>query len=180
MGTKIIIKIVLFIVLISLWGCPSIDPCPTADGYDKSIPDLITISPLQESYSAGDEIVIAMVLESEQSFVNETITVDLFDKTKIENEPLQNNELYKIIERNNFQVLKGNIENNNPVLVYSADENKYSFSIKITLNSTGNYLLHAYAVIVFQDRQGGDCFEYVLHTNIEGINEDQNIEFTVE
>ncbi len=177
MVTKIFKKISLFSLLFTLLACPSLDPCVASGGQEITEPNLITISPLQDNYSVGDEIIISMILTSEQSFPNETI--DIYQKTQIEDEQLQNSELHKIIEYNPFTVLEGNYENYNPILYHYSQENEYRFKIKVTLNELGNYSLFSDTEIYFKD-PNDDCNSYGINTNIEGMNDNKKIEFIVE
>jgi len=178
MITKILKKTSVFIVLLTLWACPSLDPCVASGGPEITKPNLIKISPLQDLYSVGDEIIISITITSVQNFPNETI--DIYQKTHIENEKLQNTELHKIIEHNDFTILEGNYENYMPILHYYSSENEYRFKIKVVLNELNNYSLYAGAEIYFKD-PNDDCISYGINTNIEGMNEEnRKIEFRVE
>ena len=178
MATKIIKKVSVFLILLTLTAFPSLDPCVASGGSTITKPDLITIYPLQDNYSIGDEIIISISLASEQSFPNETI--DIYQKTHIENEKLQNIELHKIIEHNTFTILEGNYENYIPILYYYSSENEYRLKIKVVLNELNNYSFYADAEIYFKD-PNDDCISYGINTNIEGINDEtRNIEFIVE
>ena len=178
MVTNIIKRIGGFVILLTLMACPSLDPCVASGGPTVTRPNLITIHPLQDNYSIGDEIIISISLASEQSFPNETI--DIYQKTHIENEKLQNVELHKIIEHNTFTILEGNYENYTPILYYYSSENEYRFKIKVVLNELNSYSIYADEDIFFKD-PNDDCVTYHIKTNIEGRNEEtRNIEFTVE
>jgi hypothetical protein len=177
MNNKIYQTVSFLFIIFMLWGCPILDPCVTSGGISKEIPDIITISPLQDEYNVNDEIIINFSFSSVQDFYNETI--DIYQKTHIDSQALHVSELYKIIENNDYTVLEGGYENYKPSVQYFPSENEYRFKIKVTLNQPGDYSLFAFAEIVFKDPDD-HCVSYMIETNIEGMNDDNNIEFTVQ
>lgn len=178
MVIKILKRTSLLFVLLILWGCPSLDPCGASVSQEITKSDLITISPLQETYSIGNSVILSMVLPSEQTFSDGT-QIDIYQKTQIENEPFHYSAFHEIFENNTFTVLEGNYENFTPILYYYSSENEYRFKFKVTLNELGSYSLYAKAEIYFKD-PNDDCNSYGINTNIEGMNENSKIEFIVE
>ena len=86
----------------------------------------------------------------------------------------------KLFIGNQLTFIKGfQGENSNWMEVeYNSTTNFYELEIKIKLNKIGNYSIVSIDSYEFQ---GDDkCNIYILGSNIEGVNSDSNIVFTVQ
>lgn len=172
----IINKILVFIVLLTLIGCP-IDPC-IGNVRNTTIPDLIKISPLQSNYLIGEEIEISMILPSENILLNGE-SYDVYEDTSIDLVDINIVELYKFFQDNTYQIIEGDYDDYFAKLIYYADENEYRFKANISLSNPGTYSIHAKGSIFFR-KDDSACTALSIDTNIEGMDENNVIEFVVE
>ncbi len=177
MVTKILKNISVFVILLTLTACLSLDPCVTSVK-SATVPNLIKILPLQTSYSVGDVIEVSIILPSSNYFFNNEFN-DIYQETSINWVELNNAEIYKVIEGNSFIINEGSYSEYIPKLNYYPDENEYRFKVTITLNNIGEYSIWADGLIYFKN-DNDVCTTFSLGTNIEGMNENEKIEFTVE
>ena len=167
----------LILILLTLTACPDEEPCTEGAAFARKI-DLIQIIPLQTIYNEGDIITLKTRIPAQNNFFGNQV-INLFEQTNDYSARLVLSS-DKLFTGNQLTFIKGfQGENSNWMEVeYNSTTNFYELEIKIKLNKIGNYS------IVSIDRyefQGDDkCNIYTLGSNIEGVNSDSNIVFTVQ
>jgi len=170
MVTKILKKVGIFSILLTLTACPAKEDCNDL-GRTIDVADLEHITPLQQVYNQGD--VIAFSIEIPRVFQG----VDLLDETGdrdvllvlSDDDLFVGNELV-------FQEGRQGASPNWFYLTYNEQEQLYQLKINITFNRIGEYNM-------FTERDscefvGDECNVYRIDTSIEGaIN--NRIQFTV-
>jgi len=140
---------------------------------------------LQTVYAVGDKIYLTIIVPSSiESFGNTGETVDLFQETGDLESFFGAPPVFYFAE-DEIEVIEGRTEIQNETLVgyveYNAEAQEYRFIAMITLTQVKHYIINGHNLML---GFGGDgypvCHKYLIHTNIEGINEQGNIEFVVE
>ena len=182
MAYNIFIKIGIYSVLFLFSGCPEDCNFYTKD---DTLPDLVKIEQLQEVYNVGDVITYSVTIPSNiPNFGFEEEDIAIFEETGVTNTMLGGSEIHKFIN-NTIEVIEGENELIGEVtvanLIYYPSENQYRYQAKITFTQPGNYLLRGVNDLnIFFDSKKDSCVDYVINTNIEGVNENGDIAFTVE
>ncbi|PIE50498.1 MAG: hypothetical protein CSA38_02560 [Flavobacteriales bacterium] len=139
--------------------------------------DLITITPLQQIYQQGDEIVLKITVDATNTYFGgeaknlHQITGN--DKARL------NTSIYTLFEDNEFEMIKGSQGEsiNEYYLLYNPTNGKYELEIKIILTTTGINILNAKGFIHFK---GSDKYNsFFLDTNVEGMDEQGLVAFKV-
>ena len=183
MVIKFFLRISLFCVLILLLGCPPAD-C-TFVSKEAVIPNLVKIEPLQNTYQVGDVITYSVAIPSQiNDFGTSHESINIFDDIAVQKVLLGGSEIHKL-ENNSIEVLEGSTETINDILVaflhYSSIDKMYQFKAKITLTQVGNYILNGVGKInVNFDNKNSYCLDYVIETNIVGVQENGSLEFVVQ
>ncbi len=182
MAYNVFIKIGIFSVLFLFSGCPS--DCTFVTKSD-TLPDLVKIEPLQEVYNVGDVITYSVTIPSNiVNFGYEEEDIAIFEETGVTKTMLGGSEIHKFIN-NTIEVIEGENELIGEVtvanLIYYPSENQYRYQAKITFTQPGNYLLRGVndIIISFQEKNG-NCTDYLIITNIQGVSENGEIAFIVE
>lgn len=163
---------VFFFIMATLTGCPGEEDCNDLAS-DITVPDLVTIIPLQETYQKNDEIILSLTIPSENNYFGNT--VDLFQETGDLN-PLIYGDNNFFIE-NEVTILKGSQGEYANQFHLDIINNIYVLEVMITLNRVGNYSHDADYEINFQGNT--TCNRYHIETTIQGQNSQNKIEFEV-
>lgn len=162
-----------------LQSCPDIgeEVCDNTEA-SANIPDLITITPLKQVYSLGEEITYQIIIPSENTYFGDPINV--YQKTGASNGRYIASST-QLFNGNTVTYLKGSKSNgaeNWHNVTYNSANGNYELEIRVKLNKTGNYSLFAEDRIDFL---GSDqCNKNFIYTSIQGKNTDRKIEFTVQ
>jgi hypothetical protein len=172
-------KIFFALLIVSvLQSCPSIgeEVCDSTEA-SANIPDLITIIPLKQTYSQGEEITYKLVIPSENNYFGNP--VNLYQKTGVIQAWLIGNSA--LFNQNGVTYIKGSKRDgadNWFNVAYNASNGSYELEIKVKLNTVGNY---SFITAERIDFLGSDkCNKNFIYTNIQGKNANQMIEFTVQ
>lgn len=165
----------ILLLAITLTGCPGEEDCYDM-GATTRVDDLISITPLKEVYSKGENIVYKISIPSQNSYFNEAI--DLYESTKDDNGFLLTS-YSNLFLGNDLTFISGsqNSENNWFNVTYNILSNSYDLEILITLNKVGKYELYTNEYVAFQG--ASECNRYRITTNIAQTNNGKT-EFTVE
>lgn len=165
----------ILLLVVTLTGCPGEEDCYDF-GKSARINDLIIISPSSSTYNQGDTVSYKCEISSENEYFGSKI--NLFEKTKDFNARLYANPIF--FEGNSVTIKKGSLEINDGWVneEYNPVNQKYELEIEIKLQKKGLYSMISGEYIEFQGNS--ECNRYRLDTNIQGMNQDGKIEFTVE
>lgn len=161
-------------------GCPDSSDCD--DIYNMAtVPDLITITPLQQVYSQGDEVILKFSVPSANDyFAYYPDGVNFFEETNDNSGhlSLSSDQLFIDNELTFIMGSQGSYTNWFKV-PYNPENGFYELEIRTKLNRTGEYLIYATAHFDVQGDQ--NCNRYRLDTNVLGMDSELGtIEFTVE
>lgn len=170
------LKITILLLLSAvLTGCPGEEDCDDLQA-TASVPGLLTITPLQQNYNIGDEIIFKTTVPSSNSFFGNQI--NLIEATNDHSATLilTHDDLYL---GNEIIFIKGSQDPGAPNwfnINYNSNSGNYELEIKIKLNRAGNYDMITSEYIEFQGEER--CNRYRIDSSIEG-NEENIIAFTV-
>lgn len=162
----------LFFILATLTGCPGQEDCDDLAS-DITVPNLAIITPLQEVYQQGDEIILSLIIPSENNYFGNTI--DIFQETGDEN-PLIFGDNNLFLD-NEIIITKGTQGEFNNQFHLQLINNIYELEVIITLNRIGSYSHNGIYKVDFQGENR--CNRYRIETNIQGVNTQYQIEFEV-
>ncbi|PIE50499.1 MAG: hypothetical protein CSA38_02565 [Flavobacteriales bacterium] len=174
-----------FSVLILLGVCISCIPerePPTRSFFTK-IPNLVSISPLQDTYQKGEEITLKAYLDTENTYFNGK-KYDVYEITQ--NNKMSLDIIYytsnMLISGNELTFIKGGKSEypNIFYMTYNPNNHQYELEIKIKLNRVGGYALRANTVSMWVSDQQPYWTDFKITTNIvTGGNEQGVIRFIV-
>ncbi len=173
---KITFAIGVSFLLLLFYGCPeSIDECNDMSS-QATIPNLITITPFQETYNQGDEITFSISIDAVNSYFG-GLEQNIFQITG-EHEALLMLGADQLFTDNELTYIVG-IQGeyaNWFYMPYNSVNGKYELELKVKLNKTGQYSFYTSDDI---DIVGEGCNRFRLSTNIEGMNSEDKIAFEV-
>lgn len=174
---KIILLLFLSPYLLAI-QCPD-QECQLIENWEQeSYVPLITISPLQPSYTVGDRITLSVTVPASNDYFGESI--DLIDETGDEMGLLQLISVEgkgDLFQGNQVTVKKGG-QGRFPVwfeMAFKAETGNYELEAEITLNRTGSYTQLAEGYVDFGP---SDCPDFKLNLLYAGVDE-QFLEFSV-
>ena len=161
----------------TLVGCPGEVECDDIASIAKK-ENLIKIIPLQTTYNQGDIVTLKADIPSINNYYGSEI--NLFGQTNDDSALLilLSNQIFN---SNNLTFIKGSQGQflNWLNIPYNPNTNSYELEVKIKLNTLGNYSIVTNGD--YFEFQGSDkCNRFRLDTNIEGMNNLEKIEFTVQ
>lgn len=174
-------KIFFGILLISLLqSCPGGVGEEVCNDMEASayIDDLITITPLKQVYSQGEEITYRLVIPSENNYFGSS--VNLYQKTGVKDAWYIASSTF-LFDGNPFSYAKGSARQGSANwhnATYNPANGNYELEIKVKLNKVGNYSLYCRDFIDFLGTP--KCNRNTITTTIQGKNTDNFIEFKVQ
>jgi hypothetical protein len=176
MDTKILKLLGCFLLLFTLTACPGEEDCIDISSITR-VDNLITITPLKPTYTAGETISFKLEIPSTNGYFGEQM--DLFQKTGDLNGRLTTG-YSNLFESNSLIFINGSQSNNSNAfnVIFNPNSNIYQLEIKINLNKKGLYELHTDDYVVFQG--SSNCNRFRLDTNIAGWDSEGVISFNVE
>ncbi len=173
-------------IILLLFLCPYLlaiqcfdDECTLIENWEQnSYISLVTISPLQNSYSAGDTITLSASIPATNNFFGET--VNLLEETGDETGLLKFIAVEgqgDLFQDNEITINRGN-QGQFPVwfeMTINSETGNYELNFEITLNRTGSYTMLTDGSVDFG---ASDCPDYRLNFLIAGT-EGQFLEFSV-
>jgi len=166
----------ILILLTTLTGCPGDEDCFDI-GSASRVDDLVSITPFQSTYNAGDVINYKIIVPATNTYFGNQL--NLFEKTNDFNARIYINPI--IFTDNEVTYIKGSIEAYNggwSNVSYNNETGNYELEISIKLLKTGLYSFISGEYLEFQGST--TCNRYILDTNIAGSTSEYRIEFTVQ
>lgn len=183
---KILLPLILTSFCFMLMGCPEnlrSDECRDQWKTVQNVPDLVRITPLNETYHIGDTMTVEISIDSQSDFFDEP--VDMYQYTLAEEImggglALQGDQ--SLFDNNNT-VLKGDLRivdiSKIMFLIYYPEDHAYRFKCVFEFSEVGEYQIPNFFRIVFH---GEDLCRVVNidRTNILGISQNESFySFTV-
>lgn len=165
------------ILLTTLTSCPwGAEDCFDI-GRTARVNNLISISPLQTVYNQGDFITFKSTVPATNDYFGEQL--NLLEKTN-DFEALLLLGFDQLFTGNELTFIKGSQSSNSNWfnVLYNPDNSNYELEVKIKLNKIGNY--NFFTDDSFEFKGASECIIYRLDTNVEGMNSDEKIVFTVQ
>lgn len=173
---KIFRFLFLLSIVFTLAGCPGESDCndTLSIGHKEN---LIKLIPLQTTYNQGDIVTLKAEIPASNNYFGNSINI--FEKTN-DYSALLTLAFNELFISNDLTFVKGsqNQFNNWFDVPYNAQNGNYEIEIKVKLNRTGNYSFVTADSFEFQGTQ--NCNRFRLDSNIEGMNSNEKIEFTVQ
>ncbi len=177
-------KIFLLPIIFLLYACPneieSLDQCNLQNRI-ANVNGLSTITPLQSTYSIGDEVLFSLSVPSENNYFGNVLDIrqNIVNQTARLESGIDN-----LFNGNDVTVLKGvyYIINDNLYdreLVYNFENNSYELIVKVKFTKPGNYSLNVSNEKIFFIGNP-ICNAYIINTTVAGYNEDFIINFSVQ
>ena len=168
-------RICFFSILILLFACPSSDDNCDDYGSTTRVDDLITLTPIQETYNQGDEVILKATFPATNSYFGREI--NLLSSTNDYSARLTLG-FDQLFIGNNLDFIKGSQSEfpNWFNILYNSDTQNYEFELKIILNRLGKYTFVTTDTI---EINGDNCNRYRIDTNVIW-NGMARIEFIVE
>ena len=173
----------LLLVLPFLIRCPlGEEQCPFND-WERitNIDNLFSITPIQDKFKIGDEILVEVTISDSVNIGNNIISL-LSETSELTPLILISQKVDNLNLFDNTMALVHGIKDNTKdwfYLEYLFNENKYLLKIVIELQKPGNYSIFAKEARILFGKQR-DCNWYEVRTNLKGFeNHDFFYEFTV-
>ena len=161
-----------------LVGCPWKDNCPDdlLIVRDTTIKDLLTITPLGDTFKIGDKVVVELTIPDSLYFDEEKIS--LYEKTgDVFPRLIAGSSLFFRQELNFSNGSQGK-EENWFHLEYMPEESKFSLVINVTLIKPEQYRIPVWIFgTTFKGKE--KCERYRVDTNIKGFEPGEFYEFVV-
>ncbi len=174
---KNVLKFAALAMLLMSFQCEEDEVlCDVAEASLFNEAGIISLTPLQETYNAGDELIIEVTLPSSNTFFG--AEEDIFDTSQDQTATLSFSSL-DILSENTIEFIRGSQGQNLNTLIlnYNQDTDAYELEATITLNRLGAYSQNKQGVIDIGESI--DCIDYQLFSDIVGID-GSTLEFTVE
>jgi hypothetical protein len=164
------------LLLLLLQSCPEIKEECGDIGNITRINNLVKITPLKTSYSAGEIITYTANIPAVINFDGNMI--NMYDKTLDSNARLYANPIFFVGNQTTY--IKGSKEDENgwTNVTYNSSNQMYELEVKIKLNKLGTYSIISgeYFEVIGKDI----CNRYRIDSKIEGTDANGKIEFTVQ
>lgn len=153
------------------------NPCDVYTNYTNE-KDLVTLSPLKQSFQKGETIKLKFSLSSKLKV--DTKSIDIFQSTKRTSGVLSVN-LSELFKDNTVIFVKGNkLEEHKFSAIYNSTTDSYELEIDVVLNRQGIYSFSTFTTFQERESEDGVCVFISLITNIkENNSDDTRVEFVV-
>jgi hypothetical protein len=177
-------KKILLPFIFLLYACPneivSLDQCNLQNRI-ANINGLSTITPLQSTYSIGDEVLFSLSVPSENNYFGNVLDIrqNILNQTARLESGIDN-----LFKGNDVTVIKGEYnmisdDLDRMYLLYNFENNSYELIVKIKFLKPDNYSLNVRNEKIFFIGNP-ICNAYIINTTVAGHNEDFLINFTVQ
>ncbi|GAB5410433.1 MAG: hypothetical protein BalsKO_27980 [Balneolaceae bacterium] len=155
--------------------CPDKECQLTENWEEESIVPLITLSPIQSTYSAGDKVTLTVSVPSNNDFFGGSTNLleNSGDETGLL--VLLSDNLFVDNKLTFSKGAQGKYENWLE-LPFNLESGNYEVDVEVTLNRSGEYSVYAEGYV---ELGSSDCPDFKLNLNYSGV-ETEFIEFSVE